>query len=62
MFHTYTEYVDYSNQIPKTEIQDNITTHLINLSGELKMYIPEIYNHLYNKALHPFYADINIDE
>ena len=42
----YTEYVDYSNQIPKTEIQDNITTHLTNLSGELKMYIPEIDNHI----------------
>ena len=32
MFHSYTEYVDSSNQIPQTEIQDNITTHLINLS------------------------------
>ena len=49
--------------IPQTEIQDNITTHLINLSDELKIYIPEIDNHLYNIALHPFYADIkDIDE
>ena len=58
ILHTYTEYVDYSNQIPKTEIQDNIITHSINLSDELKIYIPEIDNHLYNIARHPFYADI----
>ena len=48
MFHAYTEYVDSSNKIPKTEI---ITTHLISHSDELKMYIPEINNHLYNIAL-----------
>ena len=58
MFQTYTEYVDYSNQIPKTEIQDNITPNLINLSDELKMYIPEINNHIYNIARHLFYVDI----
>ena len=44
MIHTYTEYVDSSNKIPKTEIKENITTHLINLSDELKLYIPEIDN------------------
>ena len=59
----YPEYVDTSNQIPKTEMQDNITTNLINLSDKLKMYIPEIDNHVYNIALHTFYADIeDIDE
>ena len=58
MFYTYTEYVDYSNQITKNEIQDNITTHLLNISDELKVYIPVIDNNLYNIALHPFYDDI----
>ena len=63
MFQPYTEYVDSSNQIPQTEIQDNIITHLINLSDELKMYIPEIDNHLYNITLYTLYADIkDIDE
>ena len=63
MFHTYTEYVDSSNQIPKTEIQDNIITNLINLSDELNMYIPEIHNHLYSIDLRTFYAAIeDIDE
>ena len=63
MFYTYTKYVEYYTKIPKTEIQDNITTNLINLSDELKMYIPEIDNILYNIALRTFYADIkDIDE
>ena len=63
MLHTYTEYVDSSNKILKTEIKDDITTNLINISYELKMYIPEIDNHLYNIALHPCYVDIkDIDE
>ena len=40
MLHTYNECVDFSNKISKTEIQDNITTNLINISDKLKIYIP----------------------